>query len=153
MPKDNIERAIKEPQTRTPQITKKCMRAMVHTALQCTWKLRLTTTTELWPTCVLISTGWRIGHHRGVEFMFGGCAFQHPGQGRPDDLTLELIDVGAEEVERDEEAQQIIISAPFESFGGFSPSSKQMDMKLWSLLGARSNTKALSASNRKRWRD
>ena len=35
-----------------------------------------------------------------------------------DDLTLELIDVGAEEVERDEEAQQIIISAPFESFGG-----------------------------------
>jgi transcriptional/translational regulatory protein YebC/TACO1 len=35
-----------------------------------------------------------------------------------DDLTLELIDVGAEEVERDEEANQIIISAPFESFGG-----------------------------------
>ena len=35
-----------------------------------------------------------------------------------DDLTLELIDVGAEEVERDEEANQIIISAPFEAFGG-----------------------------------
>ena len=35
-----------------------------------------------------------------------------------DDLTLELIDFGAEEVERDEEANQIIVSAPFESFGG-----------------------------------
>ena len=34
-----------------------------------------------------------------------------------DDLTLELIDFGAEEVERDEEANQIIVSAPFESFG------------------------------------
>ena len=35
-----------------------------------------------------------------------------------DDLTLDLIDVEPEEVERDEEANQIIVSAPFESFGG-----------------------------------
>ena len=35
-----------------------------------------------------------------------------------DDLTLDLIDFGAEEAERDEETSQIIVSAPFESFGG-----------------------------------
>ena len=34
-----------------------------------------------------------------------------------DDLTLELIDFGAEEVEKDDEANQFIVSAPFESFG------------------------------------
>ena len=47
------------------------------------------------------------------------CSFNIADQGADlDDLTLELIDVGAEEVERDEEANQIIVSAPFESFGG-----------------------------------
>ena len=60
-------------------------------------------------------------HHRlRGSFMFNRmCFFNVQDTGIDlDDLTLELIDFGAEEVERDEEANQIIVSAPFESFGG-----------------------------------
>ena len=64
--------------------------------------------------------GGQLGTTGSVEFMFNRlCFFNIADQGADlDDLTLELIDVGAEEVERDEEANQIIVSAPFESFGG-----------------------------------
>ena len=64
--------------------------------------------------------GGQLGTTGSVEFMFNRmCFFNIEDHGSDlDDLTLELIDVGAEEVERDEEANQIIISAPFEAFGG-----------------------------------
>ena len=63
--------------------------------------------------------GGQLGTTGSVEFMFNRmCFFNIADQGADlDDLTLDLIDVGAEEVERDEEANQIIVSAPFESFG------------------------------------
>lgn len=63
--------------------------------------------------------GGQLGTTGSVEFMFNRmCFFNIQDTGVDlDDLTLELIDVGAEEVERDEEANQIIVSAPFESFG------------------------------------
>ena len=65
-------------------------------------------------------SGGQLGTTGSVEFMFNRmCFFNIEDNGADlDDLTLELIDVGAEEVERDEEANQIIISAPFEAFGG-----------------------------------
>ena len=61
-----------------------------------------------------------MGTTGSVEFMFNRmCFFNLEDNGMDlDDLTLELIDFGAEEVERDEEAQQLIVTAPFESFGG-----------------------------------
>ena len=64
--------------------------------------------------------GGQLGTTGSVEFMFNRvCFFNVQDTGIDlDDLTLELIDFGAEEVERDEEANQIIVSAPFESFGG-----------------------------------
>ena len=64
--------------------------------------------------------GGQLGTTGSVEFMFNRMCFstsQTKGTDL-DELTLDLIDVGAEEVERDEEANQIIVSAPFESFGG-----------------------------------
>jgi YebC/PmpR family DNA-binding regulatory protein len=64
--------------------------------------------------------GGQLGTTGSVEFMFNRmCFFNLVDNGMDlDDLTLELIDFGAEEVERDEEAQQLIVTAPFESFGG-----------------------------------
>ena len=64
--------------------------------------------------------GGQLGTTGSVEFMFNRmCFFNIQDTGVDlDDLTLELIDVGAEEVERDQDANQIIVSAPFESFGG-----------------------------------
>ena len=63
--------------------------------------------------------GGQLGTSGSVEFMFTRmCFFNVQDNGIDlDDLTLELIDFGAEDVERDEEAGQIIISAPFESYG------------------------------------
>lgn len=63
--------------------------------------------------------GGQLGTSGSVEFMFTRmCFFNVQDNGIDlDDLTLELIDFGAEDVERDDEAGQIIISAPFESYG------------------------------------
>ena len=53
--------------------------------------------------------GGQLGTTGSVEFMFNRmCFFNLADNGMDlDDLTLELIDFGAEEVERDEEAQQL----------------------------------------------
>ena len=63
--------------------------------------------------------GGQLGTTGSVEFMFNRmCFFNVADNGMDvDDLTLELIDFGAEEVEKDDEANQFIVSAPFESFG------------------------------------
>ena len=60
---------------------------------------------------------------------------------------MELIDVGAEEVERDEEAQQIIISAPFEAFGGLQSKLEEDGHEIVEsgLERVPTTTKALSA--------
>ena len=52
-----------------------------------------------------------------VEFMFDHtCNFRIPAEGiDPEELELEMIDYGAEEVFVDEDG--ILIYAPFESFG------------------------------------
>ena len=64
--------------------------------------------------------GGQLGTSGSVEFMFNRmCFFNIEDNGADlDDLTLDLIDFGAEEAERDEETNQITVSAPFESFGG-----------------------------------
>ena len=59
-----------------------------------------------------------MGTSGSVEFMFDHtCNFRIPAEGiDPEELELELIDFGAEEVFVDEE-DGILIYAPFESFG------------------------------------
>lgn len=58
-----------------------------------------------------------MGTQGSVEFMFDHtCNFRIPANGLdPEELELELIDFGAEEVFEDEDG--ILIYAPFESFG------------------------------------
>jgi YebC/PmpR family DNA-binding regulatory protein len=58
-----------------------------------------------------------MGTQGSVEFMFDHtCNFRIPANGMdPEELELELIDFGAEEVFEDEDG--ILIYAPFESFG------------------------------------
>jgi transcriptional/translational regulatory protein YebC/TACO1 len=58
-----------------------------------------------------------MGTQGSVEFMFDHtCNFRIPANGMdPEELELELIDFGAEEVFEDEDG--ILIYAPFNSFG------------------------------------
>jgi YebC/PmpR family DNA-binding regulatory protein len=58
-----------------------------------------------------------LGTSGSVEFMFDHtCNFKIPAEGiDPEELELELIDFGAEEVFQDED--EILIYAPFEAFG------------------------------------
>ena len=60
--------------------------------------------------------GGNLGTTGNVEFLFNRvCFFNINGEGINEELELELIDFGAEEIEADED--QIIITASFESFG------------------------------------
>ena len=135
MPKDNIERAIKKATDKDTSDYKEVtfegygphgIAIFVETATD--------NNNRTVPMCDRISTvevdNW---HHRLGGIHVQPCVlFQCAGYRQDlDDLTLELIDFGAEEVERDEEANQIIVSAPFESFGDCNQSWKQMAMKLW----------------------
>ena len=76
--------------------------------------------------------GGQLGTTGSVEFMFNRmCFFNVQDAGIDlDDLTLALIDAGAEEVERDEEGGQIIISAPFESFGALQSQLESMGQEI-----------------------
>lgn len=67
-----------------------------------------------------------------VEFMFDHtCNFQIDAAGRdPEELELEMIDFGAEEVFQDEDG--IHIYAPFESFGAIQKELESRDIKILS---------------------
>ena len=70
--------------------------------------------------------GGNLGTTGNVEFLFNRvCFFNIKSEGfDPEDLELELIDYGAEEIEVDED--QIIITAPFESFGSLQKQLESM---------------------------
>lgn len=70
--------------------------------------------------------GGSLGTTGNVEFLFNRvCFFNIKSESfDPEDLELELIDYGAEEIEVDED--QIIITAPFESFGSLQKQLESM---------------------------
>ena len=71
-----------------------------------------------------------LGTSGSVEFMFDHtCNFKINGEGiDAEELELELIDFGAEEVFEDEDS--IIIYAPFESFGALQKELESRDMEI-----------------------
>ena len=74
--------------------------------------------------------GGNLGTTGNVEFLFTRvCFFNIKGEGvDAEDLELELIDFGAEEIEVDE--NQIIITASFESFGGLQKQLEAMGLEI-----------------------
>jgi YebC/PmpR family DNA-binding regulatory protein len=73
-----------------------------------------------------------LGTSGSVEFMFDHtCNFRIPADGLdPEELELELIDFGAEEVFEDEDG--IHIYAPFESFGAIQKELERRDIEILS---------------------
>jgi YebC/PmpR family DNA-binding regulatory protein len=73
-----------------------------------------------------------LGTSGSVEFMFDHtCNFRINGEGLdPEELELELIDFGAEEVFEDEDG--IMIYAPFESFGTLQKELESRDIEILS---------------------
>jgi len=73
-----------------------------------------------------------LGTSGSVEFMFDHtCNFRINGEGLdPEELELELIDFGAEEVFEDEDG--IIIYAPFESFGALQKELEGRNLEILS---------------------
>ncbi|WP_034892452.1 YebC/PmpR family DNA-binding transcriptional regulator [Gillisia sp. Hel_I_29] len=73
-----------------------------------------------------------LGTSGSVEFMFDHtCNFRINGDGLdPEELELELIDFGAEEVFEDEDG--IMIYAPFESFGTLQKELESRDLEILS---------------------
>jgi transcriptional/translational regulatory protein YebC/TACO1 len=74
-----------------------------------------------------------MGTSGSVEFMFDHtCNFRIPAEGiDPEELELELIDFGAEEVFVDEE-DGILIYAPFESFGAIQKELESRGLEILS---------------------
>lgn len=74
--------------------------------------------------------GGNLGTNGNVEFLFNRvCFFNIKGEDvDAEELELELIDFGAEEIEVDE--NQIIITASFESFGGLQKQLETMGLEI-----------------------
>ena len=74
--------------------------------------------------------GGNLGTTGNVEFLFNRvCFFNLKGEGQdPEDLELELIDYGAEEIEVD--GDTIIVTAPFGSFGGLQKKLEEMELEI-----------------------
>ncbi|QLE02961.1 YebC/PmpR family DNA-binding transcriptional regulator [Galbibacter sp. BG1] len=73
-----------------------------------------------------------LGTSGSVEFMFDHtCNFRIPSEGiDPEELELEMIDFGAEEVFADEDG--ILIYAPFESFGAIQKELEERNIEILS---------------------
>jgi len=73
-----------------------------------------------------------LGTSGSVEFMFDhSCNFRIPAEGiDPEELELEMIDFGAEEVFTDEDGLHIY--APFESFGAIQKELESRDIEILS---------------------
>lgn len=135
MPKDNIERAIKRASDKN----------------QGDYKVVLFEGYALHGIAVLVETATdnnnrtvanvrahfskcdgNLGTSGSVEFMFDHtCNFRISAEGLdPEELELELIDFGAEEVFQDEE--DILIYAPFESFGAIQKELENRNIEILS---------------------
>ncbi|MCM5662884.1 YebC/PmpR family DNA-binding transcriptional regulator [Galbibacter mesophilus] len=120
MPKDNIERAIKRASDKETQDYKEVLfegyaphgiAILVETATDNNNRT-VANIRSYFNKC-----NGSLGTSGSVEFMFDHtCNFRIPAEGiDPEELELEMIDFGAEEVFADEDG--ILIYAPFESFG------------------------------------
>jgi len=92
--------------------------------------------------------GGSLGTTGMTDFMFDRkSVFRIPAEGiDPDELELELIDVGGDEIEFDEEADQLVIYGEFTAFGSIQ---KFMESKGYEIKGAEfqripNDTKALT---------
>ncbi|MGB5237913.1 MAG: YebC/PmpR family DNA-binding transcriptional regulator, partial [Flavobacteriaceae bacterium] len=73
-----------------------------------------------------------LGTSGSVEFMFDhSCSFRIPAEGLdPEELELDMIDFGAEEVFTDEDGLHIY--APFESFGAIQKELESRELEILS---------------------
>jgi len=73
-----------------------------------------------------------LGTSGSVEFMFDHtCNFKIQGEGLdPEELELEFIDFGAEEIFTDEEDNTIMIYAPFGSFGAIQKELENREIEI-----------------------
>jgi len=131
MPKENIERAIKKATSKDQTDYKEVIYegyAPHGIALLVETATDNTTRTVANVRAAFNKCNGSLGTAGSVEFMFEHkCHFKLPAEGLdPDEMELEMIDFGVEEVILDEEENAIFLYAPFEEFGNIS---KEIDGK------------------------
>jgi transcriptional/translational regulatory protein YebC/TACO1 len=117
MPKENVERASKATDKDTANYKEVLFEGYAPHGIAILVETATDITTELWQMLEVILINATEQWELKVEFMFDHtCNFRIPANGiDPEELELELIDFGAEEVFEDEDG--ILIYAPFGSFG------------------------------------
>ena len=131
MPKENVERAIKKATSKDQTDYKEVIYegyAPHGIALLVETATDNTTRTVANVRAAFNKCNGSLGTSGSVEFMFEHkCHFKLPAEGLdPDEMELEMIDFGVEEVILDEEENAIFLYAPFEEFGNIS---KEIDSK------------------------
>jgi len=135
MPKDNIERAIKRASDKSQGDFKEVLfegyaphgiAVLIETATD------NNTRTVANVRSYFNKYNGSLGTSGSVEFMFDHtCNFQINGEGiDPEELELDMIDFGAEEVFTDEDG--ILIYAPFESFGAIQKELESREIEILS---------------------
>lgn len=135
MPKDNIERAIKRASDKSQGDYKEVLfegyaphgiAILIETATD------NNTRTVANIRSYFNKCNGSLGTSGSVEFMFDHtCNFRINGEGiDPEELELEMIDFGAEEVFVDDDG--ILIYAPFESFGGIQKELEAREIEILS---------------------
>ena len=120
---------------RIPKTTKKfCLRDMLLLGLQFWLKQQQTTTIEpLLTSEVINKANGNLGTSGSVEFMFDRtCNFRiNPENIDPEEIELEFIDVGVEEVFADEDG--VLLYGPFENFGAIQ---KELENRSFEILSS-----------------
>lgn len=135
MPKDNIERAIKRASDKNTEDYKEVLfegyaphgiAILIETATDNNNRT-VANIRSYFNKC-----NGSLGTSGSVEFMFDhSCNFRIPAEGiDPEELELELIDFGAEEVFQDEDG--IHIYAPFESYGSIQKELEERKIEICS---------------------
>lgn len=135
MPKDNIERAIKRASDKNTEDYKEVLfegyaphgiAILIETATDNNNRT-VANIRSYFNKC-----NGSLGTSGSVEFMFDHtCNFRIPAEGiDPEELELEFIDFGAEEVFKDEDG--IHIYAPFESFGAIQKELEEREIEILS---------------------
>ena len=135
MPKDNVERAIKKASSKDQEDYKEVVyegyaphgiAVLVETATD------NTTRTVANVRAAFNKCNGSLGTSGSVEFLFEHkCHFKVSGEGLdPEELELEMIDHGVEEVSHDEEDNSIYLYAPFEDFGNVSSALENQGIEI-----------------------
>ena len=135
MPKDNVERAIKKASSKDQEDYKEVVyegyaphgvAVLVETATD------NTTRTVANVRAAFNKCNGSLGTSGSVEFLFEHkCHFKVSAEGLdPEELELEMIDHGVEEVSHDEEDHSIYLYAPFEDFGNVSSALEEQGIEI-----------------------